>query len=182
MSTPLVPHVGAPVDSLVHAPHEHRTSAPLDHHAWLARAIEQSRLAPPVPDRYAVGAIVVGVDGAVLATGYTGETHPHHHAEEEALAKLTGVDLSGATVYTSLEPCTARRSRPVTCTSLILATGIGRVVLAWREPALFADCDGVGTLRRNGVEVIEFPGLAAAARAVNEHVLSPTTLCPAGHP
>ena len=154
------------------------SAAPLDHHSWLVRAIEVSLLAPPVPDRYAVGAIVVSAAGEMLATGYTGETHPHHHAEEAALAKLAGVDLTDATVYTSLEPCTTRRSRPATCTSLILAAGIGRVVLAWREPTLFADCDGVGTLRRNSVEVIEFPGLAAAARAVNQHVLSPSDLSP----
>jgi diaminohydroxyphosphoribosylaminopyrimidine deaminase/5-amino-6-(5-phosphoribosylamino)uracil reductase len=141
---------------------------------WLSEAIRVSRLAPQVTDRYAVGAVIVDTDGGVLATGYTGETHPHHHAEEEALARLSGrpgLDLSGATLYTSLEPCTARRSRPATCTQLILDAGVGRVVLAWREPILFADCDGVETLRRHGVEVLELPDLAGQVRAVNSHVL-----------
>jgi diaminohydroxyphosphoribosylaminopyrimidine deaminase/5-amino-6-(5-phosphoribosylamino)uracil reductase len=146
-------------------------------HFWLSEAIRVSRLAPPVPDRYAVGAVIIGADGELLSTGYTGETHPHHHAEEEALARLGdrhGPELSGATLYTSLEPCTARRSRPATCTQLILDAGVGRVVLAWREPILFADCDGVETLRRHGVEVLELPGLADQVRAVNSHVLRPT--------
>ncbi|HWS37654.1 MAG TPA: deaminase [Actinoplanes sp.] len=154
-------------------------STPHDDHDWLAEAIHESLEAPPVPDRYAVGAVIIGPDGAVLATGYTGEIHPHFHAEEAALAKLGdqhGLDLSGATLYTSLEPCTTRRSRPATCTQLILAAGIGRVVLAWREPLLFADCDGVGTLRRNGVEVVEIPELAAQVRAINAHVLIPTAV------
>jgi diaminohydroxyphosphoribosylaminopyrimidine deaminase/5-amino-6-(5-phosphoribosylamino)uracil reductase len=146
-------------------------------HFWLSEAIRVSRLAPAVPDRYAVGAVIIGADGELLSTGYTGETHPHHHAEEEALARLgdrPGLDLSGATLYTSLEPCTARRSRPATCTRLLLDAGVGRVVLAWREPILFADCDGVETLRRHGVEVLELPDLADQVRAVNSHVLLPT--------
>lgn len=143
-------------------------------HFWLSEAIRVSRLAPAVPDRYAVGAAIVAGDGTLLATGYTGETRPHHHAEEEALARLAGrpgLDLSGASLYTSLEPCTTRRSSPASCTRLILDAGVGRVVLAWREPILFADCDGVETLRRHGVEVVELPDMADQVRAVNRHVL-----------
>ncbi|GLY02468.1 MULTISPECIES: deaminase [Actinoplanes] len=141
---------------------------------WMHATITVSRHAPRVPDRYAVGAIVVGGDGIVLATGYTGETDPHEHAEEAALAKLpAGLDLSAATIYSSLEPCTTRLSRPVPCAGLILAAGIGRVVLAWREPLLFADCDGVETLRRGGVEVVELPDLAQHVRDINAHVLLP---------
>nr|BFE79133.1 hypothetical protein GCM10020093_017340 [Planobispora longispora] len=47
-----------------------------DDRRWLESAIELSRLSPPAPDRYVVGAVVVGDDGAVLATGYTGEADP----------------------------------------------------------------------------------------------------------
>jgi diaminohydroxyphosphoribosylaminopyrimidine deaminase / 5-amino-6-(5-phosphoribosylamino)uracil reductase len=140
--------------------------------AWLLRAIEVSRSARAVSSRYAVGAVILDRRGRVLATGYTGEDDAEGHAEEAALAKLAGrpVDLVGATLYTSLEPCTTRRSRPVGCARLILAAGITRVVLAWREPALFADCDGVATLRRHGVEVVELGELADQARAVNSHL------------
>ncbi|MCW6006205.1 dCMP deaminase [Micromonospora sp. CPCC 205371] len=138
---------------------------------WLAAAIQVSRQAPPSPDRYAVGAVVVDRDGIVLATGHTGEGDPRNHAEEVALAKLAGLDLTHATLYTSLEPCTARSSRPVPCTGLILAAGIGRVVFALREPPVFADCDGVETLRRAGVEVVEAGELAHLVGEVNAHVL-----------
>src|ERR687890_265952 len=130
----------------------------------LSAAIELSRLSPPRQTSYAVGAIVVGHDGTELATGYTGEIDPDDHAEEAALAKLAGVDLRRATVYSSLEPCTARRSRPGTCTGLIMAAGIRRVVRAWREPLLFADCHGVEDLRAAGAEVIEIPELAGPVR------------------
>jgi diaminohydroxyphosphoribosylaminopyrimidine deaminase / 5-amino-6-(5-phosphoribosylamino)uracil reductase len=143
----------------------------VSHEWWLTSAIELSRLAPPTPTNYAVGAIVVDEHETSLATGYTGELSPRNHAEEAALAKLAGRDLSRTTLYSSLEPCTMRRSRPGTCTDLILAAGIGRVVIALREPLLFADCDGVERLRERGVEVIEIPELGELVRAVNAHVL-----------
>lgn len=139
---------------------------------WLALAIEQSRLSPPSPAHYAVGAVVTGRDGGLLATGYTGEIEPAYHAEEAALAKLAGRP-GAATLYTSLEPCTTRRSRPHPCTQLILAAGLRRVVLALREPLLFADCDGVETLRDAGVEVVEIGEFGQAVRDVNAHLLGP---------
>jgi diaminohydroxyphosphoribosylaminopyrimidine deaminase/5-amino-6-(5-phosphoribosylamino)uracil reductase len=144
------------------------------HADWMEAAITFSRLAPRVGSRYAVGAIIVDYDGSILATGYTGESDPHEHAEEAALSKLApGTDLSRATIYTTMEPCTSRASRPASCTELVVAAGFARVVLALREPLLFADCDGVGTLLRAGIDVIELPMLADVVRAVNAHVLEP---------
>ncbi len=138
---------------------------------WLSAAIDLSRRAPRTPTNYAVGAVVVGPGDDVLATGYTGESGPRDHAEEAALAKLAGANLSGATVYSSLEPCTARSSRPGTCTDLILAAGLRRVVIALREPLLFADCRGVETLRGAGVEVVELGDLGRLVREINADVL-----------
>lgn len=140
---------------------------------WLTSAIELSRLAAPTRTNYAVGAIVVGHTGGTLATGFTGEIDPRDHAEEAALAKLAGADLSRSTVYSSLEPCTARRSRPGTCTELILAAGVGRVVFALREPPHFVVCHGAATLRAAGVQVEEIAELAGLVRAVNAHLLGP---------
>jgi diaminohydroxyphosphoribosylaminopyrimidine deaminase / 5-amino-6-(5-phosphoribosylamino)uracil reductase len=136
----------------------------------LGTAIDVSRLSPPSPTHYAVGAVLTDAAGAVLATGYTGETDPAAHAEEAALAKLAGAGRP-ATLYTSLEPCTVRKSRPTPCTELILAAGIGRVVLALREPLLFADCHGVETLRQHGIEVVEIPDLGHRVQEINAHLL-----------
>jgi diaminohydroxyphosphoribosylaminopyrimidine deaminase/5-amino-6-(5-phosphoribosylamino)uracil reductase len=140
---------------------------------WTRRAIELSKRCPPAEGAYSVGAVIVGADGVQLSDGFSRETDPHVHAEESALAKLPEDDkrLQGATIYSTLEPCSQRRSRPHPCTQLILAAGIPRVVIAWREPALFvADCIGVEQLRDAGVTVAELPELADAARAVNEHL------------
>ncbi|MFF2374821.1 dCMP deaminase [Streptomyces xiamenensis] len=142
--------------------------------AWMETAIELSRRCPPSTTAYSVGAVIVGPDGHELSHGFSREVD-HVHAEESALAKLEiGTDLTGATLYSTLEPCTQRRSRPHTCTQLILNAGIGRVVIAWREPSLFvAACQGVRRLQDNGVTVKELHSFADQARAINAHLLSP---------
>ena len=142
---------------------------------WLLAAVELSRRCPVSSSAYAVGAIIVSSDGVALARGYSREVLPTDHAEEAVLAKaaVAGADLSAATLYTSLEPCTSRRSRARTCTDLILAAGIPRVVFAMREPPVLADCEGAETLRAAGVEVVEVPEVAPLVREVNAHLLGP---------
>jgi diaminohydroxyphosphoribosylaminopyrimidine deaminase/5-amino-6-(5-phosphoribosylamino)uracil reductase len=142
--------------------------------SFMLRAVELSRLCPPSEHAFSVGAVVVGADGTVLSEGYSREDDPLVHAEESALAKLPAGDprLRTATVYSSLEPCSRRASRPHPCAELILAAGVARVVIAWREPDLFVTgCEGVDLLRAAGVEVVELPELAEQARAVNRHLL-----------
>jgi diaminohydroxyphosphoribosylaminopyrimidine deaminase / 5-amino-6-(5-phosphoribosylamino)uracil reductase len=139
----------------------------------LAAAIDLSRRCPPSDTAFSVGAVIVARDGAVMATGYSREDGDRGHAEEIALAKLPPGDsrLATATLYSSLEPCGERASRPRTCTELVLAAGVPRVVIAWREPAVFVDADGSARLRAAGVEVVELADLADAARQVNAHLL-----------
>jgi riboflavin biosynthesis pyrimidine reductase/pyrimidine deaminase RibD-like protein len=145
----------------------------------LRLAVELSRSCPPVTGAYSVGAIVTDAQGSIISTGYSREPlrglgdPDKNHAEEVALAKLAPDDprLKGSTIYTSLEPCSPRASRPRSCTDLILAAGIPRVVLALREPALLALCDGADRLTAAGVDVVELPELADQVRAVNAHLL-----------
>lgn len=151
-------------------------SAPTDaDRRWLLEAIDLSRRCPPTDTGYCVGAIIVSAEGTKLAEGYSRESDRHVHAEESALAKLAGtpVGLTDATIYSSLEPCSIRKSRPRTCTRLILDAGIRRVVFALREPPQFADCHGVELLREGGVEVIEISELGQLVRDVNAQVLMP---------
>jgi diaminohydroxyphosphoribosylaminopyrimidine deaminase / 5-amino-6-(5-phosphoribosylamino)uracil reductase len=140
---------------------------------WMSRAIDLSRLCPPADGAYSVGAVIVGVDGRQLSFGFSRETDPHVHAEESALAKLGRSDprLATATIYSTLEPCSQRRSPRRPCTELVLAAGLPRVVIAWREPTLFVDCIGVELLTAAGVEVVELTELAGAVQAVNAQPL-----------
>ena len=140
---------------------------------WIQRAIDLAALCPPAAGAYSVGAVIIGDDGTELAAGYSREADPHEHAEEAALAKLPAGDprLAGATIYSTLEPCSQRHSPRTPCAQRILAAGIPRVVIAWREPSLFVDdCVGYEQLVQAGVTVLELPELTAAARSVNSHL------------
>ena len=140
---------------------------------WMELALELARLCPPKESAYSVGAVIVDEHGREISRGYSRETDEHVHAEESALSKLLDNDdrLRRSTLYSTLEPCSERRSRPRSCTRLILDAGIPRVVIAWREPAFFVtDCQGYELLVAAGVEVVELPALAARARAVNAHL------------
>ena len=142
---------------------------------WLQAAIELSRQCPRSRTAFSVGAIIVDARGVEVARGFSREADPHDHAEERALRKAPGggARLAAATIYSSLEPCSLRKSRPASCTDLILAAGIRRVVFAWREPPLFVDGRGTETLRHAGVQVLEAPDLAGLAQEINGHLLGP---------
>jgi diaminohydroxyphosphoribosylaminopyrimidine deaminase/5-amino-6-(5-phosphoribosylamino)uracil reductase len=138
---------------------------------WMRYAIELAGRCPRSASAFAVGSVIVDPGGRVVAAGWSRDTDPLVHAEESALAKAAGVDLRACTLYSTLEPCSKRAHRPdATCTSLILAARIPRVVLAWREPDIFVTCEGVALLTAAGVEVVELTAFAAQARAVNGHL------------
>ncbi|QKG20670.1 zinc-binding CMP/dCMP deaminase protein [Actinomadura verrucosospora] len=143
----------------------------MDDAGWLALACDLATLCPPSTTAFSVGAVIVGADGREIARGHSREADPHDHAEEAAIAKSGGV-LRGATVYSSLEPCGNRASRPRPCAELIVAAGARRVVYAWREPSLFVEGTGAEILAAAGVELVELPELAGAAREPNAHLLA----------
>jgi pyrimidine deaminase RibD-like protein len=79
-----------------------------------------------------VGVVVVR-DGEMLATGFRGETGKGgDHGEFCALKKLTDdvdkVDLTGCTVYTTLEPCSTRKPNKTPCANRLINARATRVV------------------------------------------------------
>lgn len=70
---------------------------------------EDNRLHPHV-------GVVIVKDGNVLATGFRGESGDGNHGEYCALKKLNEADVQGATVYTTLEPCSERNPPKKSCT------------------------------------------------------------------
>jgi diaminohydroxyphosphoribosylaminopyrimidine deaminase/5-amino-6-(5-phosphoribosylamino)uracil reductase len=136
-------------------------------HAPLARAIElaeqgRGRTSPnPL-----VGAVVVR-DGRTLGEGWHA-AYGAAHAEVAAIAACGDADLTGATLYVSLEPCCHQGQTPP-CTDAILAAGIGRVVVASDDPTEKASGRGLGILRDEGVDVVVADGeLAGRARCLNQ--------------
>ena len=139
---------------------------------WLREAIELSRRCPPSETAFSVGAVLMSDAGDVIATGYSRELDPKDHAEEVALARAADDPrLARSTLYSSLEPCLSRASRPRSCAELIEAAGIPRVVIAWLEPPLFTAGGGGVRLRSAGATVDEIPWLAELARSANAHLL-----------
>ena len=138
---------------------------------WLNVAIDLSRKCPASDSAFSVGAVVVSVTGEALATGYSRETAPEDHAEEVALRRAGAADLRKATLYSSLEPCLRRASRPVSCSELIAASGLQRVVIAWLEPPVFVPHGGATWLAARDIAVVQLADLAPAAKAVNAHLV-----------
>ena len=133
----------------------------------LERAIELGRngLGGVSPNPQ-VGAVVAR-DGEVLGEGWH-ERCGEAHAEVNAIADCGGADLTGATLYVSLEPCCHEGKQPA-CTDAITAAGIARVVVASDDPTEKASGRGLGILRDEGVEVELASGdLAATARLENQ--------------
>lgn len=139
---------------------------------YLKAAIEESRKSAPVQSSYRVGAVIVTTDGQVFK-GYTHETGEHNHAEEEAVAKAlrTGAMLRGATIYSSMEPCSIRKSKSVSCSQIIIDHHFAKAVYALSEPSLFVNCVGALTLAEAGVEVVHLDTFAPEVRKINSHLL-----------
>lgn len=143
-----------------------------DDYRMLELAIGEAGKCPPSDTAYSVGAVVVTADGRRF-TGYSRETGGSNHAEEEAVEKAirAGVSLEGATIYSSMEPCSSRRSKPKSCSRIIIDQRIKKVVFAAKEPAGFVDCVGEEMLRAAGLDVVYIKDLEPKALEPNRHIL-----------
>jgi diaminohydroxyphosphoribosylaminopyrimidine deaminase/5-amino-6-(5-phosphoribosylamino)uracil reductase len=74
------------------------------------------------------------------------------HAEINALQDAGDQDLSGATVYVSLEPCSHQGKTPP-CTDAIIQSGAKRVVVAIQDPFPQVSGQGINKLRQAGLHV-----------------------------
>jgi|ERR1022692_1430897 pyrimidine deaminase RibD-like protein len=122
-----------------------------------------------------------GVKCSEKARG-TGREDDDEHAEWDALEKVRDKSaLAGATLYTTLEPCTPPvRSKPLECcTELVLQHQIKRVFVGMLDPNQGVTGKGLLRLQEAGVEVALFPhDLSAAIRAENAaFIRSQQTLC-----
>lgn len=118
----------------------------------MRRALELAErglgLAAPNP---MVGAVVVA-DGRIVGQGWhEGPGAPH--AEVVALGQA-GDRASGATLYSTLEPC-SHQGRTPPCAPAVAAAGIARVVASVRDPNPVVDGTGFRFLADRGVHVTD---------------------------
>ena len=99
----------------------------------------------------AVGCVFVR-DDRIIGAGW------HHragepHAEIMAIDNAGG-DVSGATAYVTLEPC-SHYGRTPPCAARLVSEGVSRVVIAAGDPNPKVSGRGVRILREAGIEVVE---------------------------
>ena len=138
----------------------------------LLLAITLSTQCQPIKDAFSVGAMVFDASGNLAASGFSRETGTRSHAEEVALlrAKKDQINVSGGTLYSSLEPCGERSSSNKTCTERIVEAGIKKVVFAMREPVLFVNPAPLERFAKHGIELVQITELASFVRAINRHL------------
>ena len=103
---------------------------------FMERAVEEARKSKAEDERVhpKVGVVVVK-DGRELARAYRGELENGQHAEYTALEKkLADQTIAGATVYTTLEPCTTRNHPKVPCADRLIQRKVSRVVIGMLDP------------------------------------------------
>lgn len=130
-------------------------------HMIRALALARAQLGRTSPNP-SVGCVIVA-DGAVVGEGATGDGG-RPHAEEIALG-AAGARAAGATAYVTLEPCNQRSGGAASCSQLLVAAGIARIVIACPDPHPLG-AHGADRLAAAGVTV-ETGLMQAAAEALN---------------
>ena len=150
----------------------HATAKNIDQ-TLLRHAVAQAEKSPAA-DRYRVGCVIADTHHRIISTGFTQETDATCHAEQAAIDKAlkNGFDLTGCAIYSSMEPCSKRASASKSCSERIIDAKFKKVVYAYREPAIFVDCEGHAMLEKAGLTVIENTVFAPLVIRQNGHLLS----------
>lgn len=99
-----------------------------------------------------VGCVIVK-NNQIIGLGHT-QAAGSDHAEIVALkdAKAKGFDVSGSTVYVTLEPC-CHHGRTPPCTDALINTKVATVIAAMTDPNPLVAGQGLEKLRTAGIEV-----------------------------
>lgn len=111
-----------------------------------------------------VGAVIVK-DEKIISTGYH-SYFGEDHAERAALKKT---NITGTTMYVSLEPC-SHHGRTPPCTDIIIEKKVKRVVIPFPDPNPGVNGKGIKKLRKNGI-IVDIGLLKGEAEYVNRHYL-----------
>lgn len=125
--------------------------APADDRRFMTHALRlAARGLGRVAPNPAVGCLIVS-DGEIVGRGWT-QPGGRPHAEAEGLRRA-GAAAKGATAYVSLEPCAHHGETPP-CAEALVAAGLGRVVVAMRDPDPRTAGKGLAQLEAAGIKVV----------------------------
>jgi len=141
------------------------------HQEYLHLALGQAALSVATPTAFCVGCVIVAADSSrLLSSGYSRELPGNTHAEQCAIDKYLArpdarpEDLVGASIYTTMEPCSVRLSGNTPCVERVIQAGFANVYIGVEEPADFVECEGTRRLKESGAKVwlVEEEGLREA--------------------
>ncbi len=136
----------------------------MDHNTYIQRALEIAEKGAGLTSPGAMAGAVIVNNGEVVGEGfYTYDGS--RHAEIIALAQA-GARARGATVYTSLEPC-SHFGRTPPCAKALIDAGVARVVTAMKDPNPEVNGQGMAMLHDAGITV-ESGFMEEEARRLNE--------------
>lgn len=117
---------------------------------FMTAAMNQGLLAlPACRPNPPVGCVAVR-DGEIIASGFT-QPPGQHHAEAAVLAKLSG-DVSGVSLFVTLEPCSFVGRTP-SCAHSIVEQGVKQVYVGLIDPHSKNQGRGNAVLEAAGVKV-----------------------------
>lgn len=117
-----------------------------------------------------VGAVLVHED-KVISEGYH-RKFGGAHAEIDCFNRIKSSDrhlIPGSTMYVSLEPCSHVGKTPP-CADALIRAGIGKLVVAMRDPNEQVNGAGIARLKQAGIEVVEGI-LEEEAKKLNERFI-----------
>jgi diaminohydroxyphosphoribosylaminopyrimidine deaminase/5-amino-6-(5-phosphoribosylamino)uracil reductase len=139
----------------------------MDHKFYMQRAISLATqgqgLVHPNP---LVGAVIVK-DDQIIGEGFH-QVYGGPHAEIVALTQATR-DVTGATMYVTLEPCSHHGKTPP-CVNAIIDSGIAEVFIAMQDPNPLVYGKGILALKEAGIHV-QTGILKKQAKELNERFI-----------